>query len=72
MGRDHLGSLELNVVKERITVVVMAISFICCNSKFSLAFVIFNDALNDTSLLILLEKVSSFKFYNSQIGRAHV
>lgn len=43
----------------------MPISFICHNSKFSLAFVIFNDTLNDTSLQILLEKVSSFKLYNS-------
>ena len=33
-----------------LTVAVMAISFIRCNSKFSLAFVIFNDALNDTSV----------------------
>lgn len=43
----------------------MPISFICHNSKFSLAFVIFSDTLNDTSLQILLEKVSSFKLYNS-------
>lgn len=61
----HLLAIELLITpflwntlidSEILTVVVTAFSFICCKSKFSLAFVIFSDVLNDIFFLILLKK----------------